>query len=218
MLEELKEQEQLEKFELLADRLSEDGYAVIDNFISIQQVRDLLEVLNHHQEQGTFKKAGIGTADQFQVDKQVRGDYIRWIEPSQALPPTRVFLNRMDELMRYINRTCYLGLKDYEFHFTVYPPGTIYQRHIDQFQINDHRQLSCILYLNEDWLPEHGGKLRLYLPKEDGSEEEIDVLPVAGRLACFRSNLLPHEVLPATRHRYSLTGWLKDQLNELPFL
>ncbi|QCR24168.1 2OG-Fe(II) oxygenase [Pontibacter sp. SGAir0037] len=211
-------EEHLQQFELLADKLSEDGYAIIDNFISKQQIRDLLAVLNHHQEQGTFKKAGIGASDQYQVDKQVRGDYIRWIEPSQALPPTRVFLNRMDELMRYINRTCYLGLKDYEFHFTVYPPGTVYKRHIDQFQTNDHRQLSCILYLNEDWLPEHGGNLRLYLPKVDGSEEEIDVLPVAGRLACFRSNLLPHEVLPATRHRYSLTGWLKDQLNELPFL
>ncbi|MCC9135827.1 2OG-Fe(II) oxygenase [Pontibacter silvestris] len=217
-MQEQLEEEALQKFEQIADNLSDKGYAVVDNFLDLQEVKNLMEVLTHHQEQGTFKKAGIGTADQFQVNREVRGDHIRWIEPENALPPTRVFLDKMDEMMRYINRTCYLGLKDYEFHFTVYPPGTVYQRHIDQFQVNDHRQLSCILYLNEDWLPEHGGNLRLYLPKENGEEETLDVLPIAGRLACFRSNLLPHEVLPATRHRYSLTGWLKDQLNELPFL
>ncbi|WP_242921994.1 2OG-Fe(II) oxygenase [Pontibacter liquoris] len=206
------------KFEQIADRLSDKGYAIVDNFLTPSEVRELLHVLTHHREQGTFKKAGIGTADQFTVDKQVRGDYIRWIEPQEALPPTKVFLERMNEVMRYINRTCFLGLKDYEFHFTMYPVGTVYQRHLDQFQTNDHRQLSFICYLNEDWLPEHGGNLRLYLPQPDGAEETVDVLPVAGRLACFRSNLIPHEVLAATRPRYSLTGWMLDQLNELTFL
>ncbi|WP_347157500.1 2OG-Fe(II) oxygenase [Pontibacter chitinilyticus] len=217
MTEELDEKT-LQKFEQIADRLSDKGYAIIDNFLTPQEVRDILDVLAHHREQGTFKKAGIGAADQFTVDKEVRGDYIRWIEPREALPPTKVFLERMNEVMRYINRTCFLGLKDYEFHFTEYPVGTVYKRHLDQFKTNDHRQLSFICYLNEDWLPENGGNLRLYLPQQDGAEETIDVLPIAGRLACFRSNLIPHEVLVATRPRYSLTGWMLDQLNELTFL
>ncbi|RDV12551.1 2OG-Fe(II) oxygenase [Pontibacter diazotrophicus] len=217
MIEELENEKLLQKFEQIADRLSEKGYAIVDNFLEAQEVRNLLDVLSHHQEQGTFKKAGIGASSQLQVDKEVRGDYIRWIEPQNALPPTQVFLDRMDEVMHYINRTCYLGLKDYEFHFTVYPPGSVYKRHIDQFKTNDHRKLSFICYLNEDWLPEHGGNLRLYLPKENG-EEEVDILPIAGRLACFRADLIPHEVLVATRHRYSLTGWMLDQLKELTFL
>jgi SM-20-related protein len=42
--------------------------------------------------------------------------------------------------------------------------------------------------------------------------ESKDVLPVAGRLVCFRSDLLEHEVLPATRERLSLTGWLIDKI------
>lgn len=218
MTEELEDEKLLHKFEQIADRLSEKGYAIVDNFLEAQEVRNLLDVLTHHQEQGTFKKAGIGASNQLQVDKEVRGDYIRWIEPQNALPPTQVFLDRMNEVMRYINRTCYLGLKDYEFHFTVYPPGSVYKRHIDQFKTNDHRKLSFIFYLNEDWLPEHGGNLRLYLPKENGEEEEVDILPIAGRLACFRADLIPHEVLAATRHRYSLTGWMLDQLKELTFL
>ncbi|MBC5993919.1 2OG-Fe(II) oxygenase [Pontibacter cellulosilyticus] len=218
MIEEIEDDKLLQKFEQIADRLSDKGYAIVDNFLEPEEVHNLLEVLQHHQEQGTFKKAGIGTADQFTVDKQVRGDFIRWIEPSEALPPTQIFLDRMNEVMRYINRTCFLGLKDFEFHFTVYPPGTVYQRHLDQFQTNDHRRLSFICYLNEDWKPENGGNLRLYLPNEDGTEEEVDILPIAGRLACFRADLIPHEVLAANRHRYSLTGWMLDQLNELTFL
>lgn len=206
------------KFEQIADRLSDKGYAIIDNFLQPDEVRNLLEVLQLHQEEGTFKKAGIGPAESVTVNRQVRGDFIRWIEPSEALPPTQVFLDRMHEILRYINRTCFLGLKDFEFHFTVYPPGTVYQRHIDQFRTDDHRRLSFICYLNEDWQPENGGNLRLYLPNEDGTEEEVDVLPIAGRLACFRADMIPHEVLAANRHRYSLTGWMLDQLNELTFL
>ena len=34
------------------------------------------------------------------------------------------------------------------------------------------RVLTALLYLNQDWLPEHGGCLRLYRP-EPGREEEI---------------------------------------------
>ena len=218
MINKQEEEKLLQKFEHIADQLSDQGYAIVDSFLETHQVHDLLEVLTTNKALGTFKKAGIGSADRVVVDKEVRGDYIHWIEPSEASPPTQVFLDHMNEIMRYLNRTCFLGLKDYEFHFTLYPPGTVYQRHIDQFKESDHRRLSFICYLNEDWLPEHGGELRLYLPQPDGSEEQVDVLPIAGRLACFRADLIPHEVLAATRTRYSLTGWMLDQLNDLTFL
>ncbi|MCO6705038.1 2OG-Fe(II) oxygenase, partial [Streptomyces sp. CHB9.2] len=36
-----------------------------------------------------------------------------------------------------------------------------------------------------------------------------DVLPLGGSLVCFLSGQLPHEVLPATRERLSLTGWFR---------
>lgn len=47
--------------------------------------------------------------------------------------------------------------------------------------------------------------MRLYL--SDGREH--DVLPQAGTLALFLSGDMPHEVLPATRERRSLTGWFR---------
>lgn len=61
-----------------------------------------------------------------------------------------------------INQSLMLGLFGFESHFALYPTGSFYRRHLDQFQGASHRTVSCITYLNDDWLPEHGGALRLY--------------------------------------------------------
>jgi SM-20-related protein len=202
----------------LVDNLAEKGYALLDGYLSSEECTELRAIIDRHEENGRLKKAGIGSGQEYQVNRNIRGDLIRWIEPEQVAPVTQAYLAKLKIMMEYINRTLYLGLKDSELHYTVYPPGKRYQRHLDQFKQNDHRRLSVICYLNEDWLPEHGGELRLYLPQEGGEETMQDVLPVAGRLICFRSDLLEHEVLPATRLRYSITGWLLDQLAELGHL
>ena len=210
---------QLEQaFDILVDSLAQKGYAIMDNFLSEEECTEIRGIIDRHEEEGRLKKAGIGAGHDFQVNRSIRGDLIRWIEPEQVAPVTQDYLAKLKVMMNYINRTLYLSLKDSELHYTVYLPGKIYQRHLDQLRQNDHRRLSVICYLNDDWLPEHGGELRLYLPQKDGSEVQKDVLPVAGRLICFRSDLLEHEVLPATRPRYSITGWLLDQLAALTHL
>lgn len=205
-------------FDRLVDDLAEKGFAVMDNFISIEDCTEIRAIIDRHEEEGRLKKAGIRTGHEYQVNSSIRGDLIRWIEPEQVAPVTKAYLGKLQMMMEHINRTLYLGLKDSELHYTVYTPGKRYLRHLDQLRLNDHRRLSVICYLNEDWLPDHGGELRLYLSQEDGTEEIKDVLPVAGRLICFRSDLLEHEVLPTLRHRYSITGWLLDQLGELGHL
>lgn len=205
-------------FDSLADELSEKGYGTIPDFLSNQEFLEIKEVAGNHKQDGNFRKAGIGTNQDFQVDKQIRGDYIRWIEPAKAAEATQVYVKRMKDLMQYINRTCFLSLKDVEMHYAIYPVGTVYRRHLDQFRHDDHRRLSVICYLNNEWLPEHGGQLRMYKPKQNQPEEVVDILPTGGKLVCFRSDLIEHEVLPATRERYSLTGWMLDQYHELTFL
>jgi SM-20-related protein len=45
---------------------------------------------------------------------------------------------------------------------------------------------------------------------------EHDVVPAGGCLVVFLSGEVPHEVLPATRERLSLTGWFRRRGNE-PF-
>jgi SM-20-related protein len=57
--------------------------------------------------------------------------------------------------------------------------------------------------------------LRIY---HGSHEDEVgrDLLPDAGRLVCFLSDRFPHQVLPARRERFSLTGWFKVR-EQLPF-
>lgn len=159
-----------------------------------------------------LKKAGIGKESK-QINEGIRGDYISWIDPHSAPEPVRAYLNTITALRLFLNEALFLGLKDFEVHIARYPAGAFYKRHLDQFHKDDHRRLSVICYLNEDWKEEHGGQLRIF--EKSGSS---DILPVAGRLVCFRSELLEHEVLPSTRERVSITGWMLDQLSELRHL
>jgi SM-20-related protein len=65
--------------------------------------------------------------------------------------------------------------------------------------------VSAVFYLNPAWQPEQGGVLRLYL----ADQTTRDVPPEAGSLLVFLSADMPHEVLPASRERLSLTGWFR---------
>lgn len=191
----------------LADGLADQGYAEVDNFLSQQEVQAILATDDFKNGLLQFKKAGIGKSQEKQINESIRGDYIQWIDGGTTQKAVEVYLNRLRQLMEFVNRTLYLSLKDLEVHRTIYPIGSFYKRHLDQFKKDDRRKLSVICYLNTDWKESEGGQLRIYLP--NGS---TDILPLAGRLVCFRSDLLEHEVLAATRERLSLTGWLLDRV------
>jgi SM-20-related protein len=178
---------------------------VIDDFLSDLEITDILQTDDFKNGLLRFKKAGIGKSQEKQINESIRGDYIQWIDPANVVPPIQLYLNRLSQLISFLNQSLFLSLKDLEVHMTLYPKGSFYKRHLDQFKKDDHRKLSVICYLNENWKPGEGGQLRVYLPNE-----EKDFFPSAGRMICFRSDLLEHEVLPATRERLSLTGWLLD--------
>lgn len=203
----------IDKLNLIADGLAENGFAIIDDFLSPQEVQSILQQDEFKNGLLQFKKAGIGKFQDKQINEAIRGDYIQWVDRASPQPSIQVYLTKLNELISFVNQNLFLSLKDYEVHMTIYPPGSYYKRHLDQFKKDDHRRLSVICYLNENWKEEEGGQLRIYLP-----EKHIDVLPVAGRLVCFRSDQLEHEVLPATRPRLSLTGWILDQHAELRHL
>jgi SM-20-related protein len=202
----------VEKFEKIADGLAEYGYAVADGFLQPDEVKAILALPLLAQGLEGFRRAGI--SKQGAVHTEVRGDYIRWIDPQTADEATTVYLGRLKELIEYLKQALFISIQDAELHYTVYPPGAFYKRHLDQFRHDDHRKLSVICYLNQNWEENHGGQLKLFL--DDGQEKSI--LPEAGRLVCFRSDKLEHEVLPATRYRLSITGWLLDCPAELRHL
>ena len=191
----------------LADQIAEKGFAVIDDFLSQQEIDSILALQGFKNGLLQFKKAGIGKNQDKQINEAIRGDYIQWIDPNNAEPPLLTYLDKLKQVIAFVNQSLFLSLKDCEVHQTIYPIGSFYKRHLDQFKKDDHRKLSVICYLNKDWKEADGGQLRMFI----GHESE-DILPVAGRLVCFRSDLLEHEVLPATRERLSLTGWLIDKI------
>jgi SM-20-related protein len=191
----------------LADQIAENGFAVIDDFLSNEEIDSVLALQGFKNGLLQFKKAGIGKNQDKQINEAIRGDYIQWIDPNNAEPPLLTYLGKLKQMIAFVNQSLFLSLKDCEVHQTIYPIGSFYKRHLDQFKKDDHRKLSVICYLNKDWKEADGGQLRMFI-----GHESKDVLPVAGRLVCFRSDLLEHEVLPATRERLSLTGWLIDKM------
>lgn len=199
-------------FEVIADGLAEHGFAVEDQFLSQPEVDEILRAGNFDAS-SDFKKAGIGNKQSLQIQEGIRGDYIKWLDKSESPEAVRVYLRRLQELVQYLNQALFLSLKDFEVHMTVYPTGSFYKRHLDQFKKDDHRKLSVILYLNQNWKEEEGGQLRMYL-----SDQTKDFLPKAGRLVIFRSDEIEHEVLPATRERRSITGWMLDRPTDLKHL
>jgi SM-20-related protein len=201
------------KLNALVDGIAEQGYSIVEDFLSPAEIERILQLDEFKNSLLQFKKAGIGHQQDKQINEGIRGDYIQWIDCTTAPEPLIIYLNKLKELIVAVNQSLFLSLKDYEVHMTNYPAGSYYKRHLDQFKKDDHRKLSVICYLNNDWREEEGGQLRIYLP--DG---EQDILPVAGRLVCFRSDLLEHEVLPATRSRLSITGWILDRYVDLKHL
>jgi len=195
------------RLEKIADELADRSYAIVDDFLSPDEVNAILHTDEFKNSKLHFKKAGIGRQQEKQIVETIRGDYIQWVDPNSVPESIKIYFERLSELIRFLNRNLFLSLKDAEVHLTRYPVGTFYKKHIDQFQQDDHRKLSVICYLNPGWKETDGGQLRMHL--KDGS---VDVFPEAGKLVCFRSELVEHEVLPATRERYSLTGWLIDRI------
>lgn len=152
--------------------------------------------------------AGIGNNLLVSQDKLIRSDVIYWLDRAHNNPYENDFFDLMDKFVLYLNQTCYTGITGYEFHYTLYEPGTFYAKHIDQFQNNGSRQYSMIMYLNADWKTEDGGELCIY---QDETLQNIS--PDSGKSVFFRSSDLLHEVLVTHKRRMSITGWLKINLS-----
>lgn len=194
------------------DQLSEDNYLVIDDFIDDRELDVFLGYFQDSLEEEEFKRAGIGAGQDFQLKREIRGDYIKWLDRTKDVELAD-FFERIDETIQVLNRYCYLSLSGSEFHMAHYPQGTFYKRHLDQFNSRSNRLISVILYLNKNWQQGDGGELKVYL-----NDEERTIAPIAKRCVIMRSDKVEHEVLITNKDRYSLTGWLLYQPVGLTFL
>lgn len=188
----------------LAAALSEHGACLLTGLPDLLATGALREQLLELESNGALQPASIGRGQAVGLHSDIRGDATRWIDDESGIAAAS-FLGLLNGMRIQLNRRLFLGLEEVEAHFACYPVGTFYGRHRDRFRDSDARVLSVVTYLNPDWLPEHGGALRLYL--ESGP---VDVLPREGVTVCFLSEI-DHEVLPATRKRMSIAGWMRKR-------
>jgi len=187
------------------DVLADQDYVVIDDFISPELYRTIMHFFQAVEADDRLKKAGVGRSGELQIKEAIRGDFIYWLdhEKDRDLLP---FFELMDDLNQKLRRYCYLNLSDSEFHIAKYPAGSHYSKHLDKFQDRSNRQITVLIYLNENWKPGDGGELKIYR-----EEKNVLVEPIARRLLLFKSASVEHEVLKTRIPRYSLTGWLLRQ-------
>lgn len=195
-------------YESIIEDLLAKRFSINDNFFSAEEVEVLRNSLLAKYDADRFKKSAIGNHLNEEIDKSIRGDFILWMDESNCNEAETIFFAKINSLVDYLNKTCFLGILHKEFHYAVYPKGTFYKRHLDTFQNDDRRKLSIVCYLNENnWLPKNGGELTLYTEHKD-----LNILPLPGRVVIFESQVLEHEVkIVKQSERLSITGWLKTR-------
>jgi SM-20-related protein len=181
------------------------GYAIVPCFLSAAAVDALRERAEAAFAGGRMTLAAIGRGGARQRDATVRGDAILWLDEATADATECALLATLDEVRRRVNEALFAGLWDFEGHYARYPAGAGYARHVDRFRDQDTRVLSFVLYLNPNWQADAGGALRLHVE----GDESIDVQPIGGTAVAFLADVFAHEVLPATRPRWSFTGWFR---------
>ena len=195
----------------IVEEIASQGYAVIENFLNQETLNALSAHAQHLKTRGLMHKATTGLNN---TPSTIRGDFIHWIEEEKANAVEQAYLRQMSQLQSALNQSFFLSLIELESHFAIYPPNAGYQKHLDQFIGKEERKISCILYLNQDWLLNDGGALRIHLDKMQ-NQTSIDIIPNAGTIVVFLSSDFIHEVLPAKRERVSITGWFRTRKIEM---
>lgn len=192
-------------FEIIAEQILSKSIAVVDDVLD-QSILDSLgqEALTEYR-LGEFKEANIGKGIAKQRISEVRGDKVYWLNRVDASESLEIYWHFVDGLRTYLSEYFRVHLERTELHFAVYPIGAFYTPHFDQFRDHGNRVFSLILYLNQQWKKGDGGELRVH----EGGTSYYDVEPLHGRLVCFRSDQVLHEVLEAKKPRVSLTGWMR---------
>lgn len=186
----------------MLQELAEKNWAVSKQIFSKDYCQNLAHECQKLALQGHLQKASIGKGTTKQIQGDVRGDFILWLDDHP-------FLNALEEIRQELNRFFFLGLKRVEAHFALYPPGAGYDKHIDNHRGANHRKITFVLYLNENWQKSDGGQLSIFNPEQE-HEKIAEVEPTLGTLILFRSDLFPHQVEKSTADRMSLTGWFRD--------
>ena len=191
-------------FDTLINSFIENKVGIAEGFLNIPLALHLKENLQLLYTGNQLQQAGTGKDANFEQNKLFRSDIIYWLDRKHHNIYENSFFDLMDNFVAYLNASCYTGITSYEFHYTLYETGSFYKKHLDQFQNNDTRKYSIIMYLNDAWETNDGGQLCIH--HQDSLQ---NISPTNGKIVFFKSNELAHEVLVTNKPRMSITGWLK---------
>ena len=183
------------------DQIDQKNWAILPFETSF--ALEILTMAQQYYSDGLFQSAH--TANDH--TGTIRNDQTFWLnnnnmtENSVNLKIFKILDRILSELKSYYR----ISLDHSEYHFAHYQAGSFYKKHSDQAVKNNKRFFSFVIYLNENWLEENGGRLVGY----DSNDREIfNILPQIGQMIIFKSDII-HEVLISNRSRWSLTGWFR---------
>jgi SM-20-related protein len=189
--------------------LAAEALFVRDAFVAEADARAARAELETHAA-GVLRPARMGRGGAHER-AGVRDDAIAWVHDLPGFPAETPALAalaaRFDALGEALRREAMVPVRSHELQVARYAgDGARYARHLDAFRDRaataPARRVTAIVYLNPDWVPAHGGALRVFLPAGPR-----DVEPRAGRLVVFLSDRVEHEVLPAYAPRWAVTAW-----------
>lgn len=191
------------------DDLAVNNWASSAAVFSKDFCQKLAQECQRLHDEGQFHQASIGRGVTKSTHTEIRGDFTLWLDEKNNSPVQQSFLSHLQTLLEQLNQSFYLGLKRFETHFALYPPGAGYDKHIDNHRGSGARKITFILYLNEHWQKGHGGELSLYQPDQE-NVLITQIEPALGTFVLFRSDLFPHQVEKSFQPRLSITGWFRD--------
>eukprot|EP00927_Polykrikos_kofoidii_P046057 TRINITY_DN40241_c0_g1_i1.p1 TRINITY_DN40241_c0_g1~~TRINITY_DN40241_c0_g1_i1.p1 ORF type:complete len:747 (-),score=105.54 TRINITY_DN40241_c0_g1_i1:34-2094(-) len=211
---------------VIAQQLQCQGYAVVDQFLSIEEARSLRsEVESAHSANqlvpGGLINGRVVSADDSKYESTVtRGDLIGWFDPDdKGWPYGRTLDSFLVKVGTLSSELAGAGVKECSKitarakpMVACYPGGGAhYVKHVDndgKHELCKRRIMTALVYLNSSWKHGDGGELVIF-DSEDTDVERRVVEPLSNRLVIFWSDCrTPHMVRPARVPRYSVTLWL----------
>jgi SM-20-related protein len=183
--------------------LGERGWFTRTSFLGEVDARAVHAEARARVEAGLLRPAGIRRGADHLLDRAIRGDFITWVTPEEQGSAISRLRDAYAALGEALSAEAYLGLGRFDLQLAWYPgSGERYTRHVDAFPGQSNRRVTAIYYLNPDWVPAHGGLLRIH-----PGGRPMDVEPTLDRLVVFLSERIEHEVLPSLAPRLALTAW-----------
>lgn len=185
--------------EQLMQKVDESGWGTIS--LPPEICQSLLARMKDLENQGLLKAAAV-TLNALPTNI-IRNDYTYWLEKNHTAVESEA-LEGLDQLRVALKNYFRISLTHFECHFALYPKGHFYKTHVDQTAENNKRFFSFVIYLNENWNEQLGGKLVGY----NNNQKIFELLPHFGQMIVFRSDI-PHEVEPSEGERRSIAGWFR---------